>query len=54
MCEGVDMLAEDIRSGLPIVKGKPESNLPLGNDVADQNRPVENSRPCLGRETVST
>jgi hypothetical protein len=41
------VLAEDLGSGLPVVKGKPESNLLLESDVADKYRAVESSRPRL-------
>jgi hypothetical protein len=47
MREGGDVLAEDLGSGLPVVKGKPESNLLLESDVADKYRAVESSRPRL-------
>jgi len=39
--EGVDVLAQDLGSGLPVVEGKPESDLLLESDVADKNGPVE-------------
>ena len=47
MSEGVDMLAADFGSGLPVVKGKPESNLLLERNVADQDGTVESGRPGL-------
>ena len=43
MGEGVDVLTQDLRGGLPVVEGKSESNLLLESDVADKNRPVESS-----------
>jgi hypothetical protein len=45
MSEGVDVLAQDLRGGFPVIKGKPESNLLLESDVADKDRPVESGRP---------
>jgi hypothetical protein len=49
MDEGVDVLAQNLRGGLPVVKGKPEGNVFLESDVADKNGPVESSRPRLGK-----
>jgi len=45
MVERVYTLAGDLGSGLPVVEGKPESNLLLESDIADKDRAVENSRP---------
>ena len=53
MSERVDVLAKDLRSGLPVVKGKPESNLLLESDVADKDGAIKGSRSGLGkRETL--
>ena len=45
MIERAYVLAEDLGSGLPVVKGKPESNMVLESNVADEDRTVESSRP---------
>ena len=45
MIERVYVLAGDLGSGLPVIKGKPESNLLLESDVTDKDRAVESSRP---------
>ena len=44
MSEGVDVLAGDLGSGLPDVKGKPEGNLLLEGDVADKDGAAESSQ----------
>ena len=49
MNEGAGVLADDLGSGLPVVKSKPESNLLLKSDVADKDGAVESSRPRLGK-----
>jgi len=45
MIERAYVLAEDLGSGLPVVEGKPESNMLLESNVADEDRAVESSRP---------
>ena len=45
MIERVYVLAGDLGSGLPIIKGEPEGNLLLESDVANKDRPVESRRP---------
>ena len=45
MIERAYVLAEDLGICLPVVKGKPESNMVLESDVADEDRAVESSRP---------
>ena len=49
MSEGADVFAQDLRGCLPVIEGKHEGNLLLESDVADKNRPVESSRPRLGK-----
>jgi hypothetical protein len=44
MSEGVGMFAGDLRSGLPVVEGKPDGNVLLESNVADKNGTVESSR----------
>ena len=48
MSERVDVLAEDLQSGLPVVKGKPESNLLLESDVADKNQGKDRMTAMMG------
>ena len=38
------LLAENLGGCLPVIKGKPESNMLLESDVADEDRAVESSR----------
>jgi len=47
MSEGINVLAGDLGSSLPVIEGKPESNLLLESDVADKDRTVEGSRSGL-------
>jgi hypothetical protein len=52
--EGADVFAQDFRGGLPIVESKPDGNLLLESDVADENGPIEGSRPGLWeRQTLN-
>jgi hypothetical protein len=44
MRKGIDVLAQNLGGGLPVVECKPDSNLLLESDVANKNRPVESSR----------
>ena len=48
MSERVDMLAKDLRSGLPVVKGKPESNLLLESNVVDKNQGKDRMTAMMG------
>jgi hypothetical protein len=47
--EGAGVLAQNLRSGFPIVEGEPESNLFLESDIADKNGPVESGRTGPGK-----
>ena len=42
--KGVDVFAQNLRGGLPVVERKPDGNLRLESDAANENRPVESSR----------
>jgi len=44
MRKGIDVLAQNLGGGLPVVECKPDSNLLLESDVANKNRPVESGR----------
>ena len=46
--ERAGVLAEHLRSGLPIIEGEPEGNLLLKSDVADKDGAVESCRPRFG------
>jgi hypothetical protein len=49
VCEGVDVLAQNLRGRLPVIEGKPNRNLLFKSDVADKDGSVESGRPGLGK-----
>ena len=45
MWKGLIVLAEHLRSGLPIIEGEPEHNMLLESDVVENDRAVKSRRP---------